>query len=102
MELKEPDKHTRIVVLEINSEDGIVTVGAVTDSVEEVIEIDEKTIESAPKFGNAISAEFIKGIGKKDDRFIIILDVDKIFSFEEVKILDSMSKEIDDSKSEEA
>ena len=65
------------------------------------IEIDEKTIENAPKFGNAISSEFIKGITKKEDRFIIILDVDKIFSFEEVKLLDSMSNEIDDSLQEE-
>ena len=101
MELKEPDKYTRIVVLEIHIDDGIVTVGAVADAVEEVIEIDEKTIENAPKFGNAISSEFIKGITKKEDRFIIILDVDKIFSFEEEKLLDSMSNEIDDSLQEE-
>lgn len=89
---KEPDKLTKIVVLEIhNADKSVTTFAAVADSVEEVIEIDDKTIECPPKFGNSISSEFIKGIGKKGERFLIILDVDKIFSYDEVKKLDTLA-----------
>lgn len=83
-------KKTRIIVLEIktnNEENEIVAFGGIADSVVEVIEIDDQTIELAPKFGNSISAEFIKGIGKKNDEFIIILDIDKVFSFDEIQTL---------------
>ena len=76
----EPTKKTRIIIIEINHVDGddvsVVTFGAIADSVEEVIDLEEDTIEPAPKFGNNISGEYIRGIGKKDNKFIIILDSD--------------------------
>ncbi len=91
LEQTEHDKNTRIIVLEVSHSGGaaerVTTFGAIADSVEEVIELDDKSIEPAPKFGNSIAGEFIRGIGKKDDRFIIILDVDKIFSEEEAASL---------------
>ena len=84
----EPTKKTRIIIIEINHVDGddvsVVTFGAIADSVEEVIDLEEDTIEPAPKFGNNISGEYIRGIGKKDNKFIIILDIDKVFSTEEI------------------
>lgn len=87
MESCEVTKKTRIIVLEIacakkeNAEsEEIQTFGAVADSVEEVMELDEKNIEPAPKFGNSIPEEYISGIGKKEDGFIIILNVDRIFT----------------------
>ncbi len=58
-----------------------------TTHVEEVIDLEEDTIEPAPKFGNNISGEYIRGIGKKDNKFIIILDIDKVFSTEEIVAL---------------
>lgn len=87
----EPTKKTRIIIIEINHVDGddvsVVTFGAIADSVEEVIDLEEDTIEPAPKFGNNISGEYIRGIGKKDNKFIIILDIDKVFSTEEIVAL---------------
>ena len=87
----EPTKKTRIIIIEINHVDGdnvsLVTFGAIADSVEEVIDLEEDTIEPAPKFGNNISGEYIRGIGKKDNKFIIILDIDKVFSTEEIVAL---------------
>ena len=65
----------------------MVTFGAIAYSVEEVIDLEEDTIEPAPKFGNNISGEYIRGIGKKDNKFIIILDIDKVFSTEEIVAL---------------
>ncbi|MBO7163560.1 MAG: chemotaxis protein CheW [Spirochaetaceae bacterium] len=87
----EPTKKTRIIIIEIvhteNDVTSVVTFGAIADSVEEVIDLEEDTIEPAPKFGNNISGEYIRGIGKKDNKFIIILDIDKVFSTEEIVAL---------------
>lgn len=80
-------KDTSIIVMEVESQDGSVVVGALADAVHEVVEIDEKSIEPAPRFGTRLSAEFIKGVGKKDDLFIIILDIDRIFNAEEIQVL---------------
>jgi purine-binding chemotaxis protein CheW len=77
-------KDTSIIVMEVESQDGAVVVGALADAVHEVVEIDEKAVEPAPRFGTRLAAEFIKGVGKKDELFIIILDIDKIFNAEEI------------------
>ncbi|MBQ0003449.1 MAG: chemotaxis protein CheW [Treponema sp.] len=84
----EPTKDTRIIVVEINkpteeNPDHICTFGAITDSVQEVLEINDKDIEPPPKFGNNISPEYISGLTKKDDKFIIILNEKIIFSASE-------------------
>ena len=71
--------------MEVKGEnDKTVTFGAIADSVQEVIELAGDEIEPSPKFGNSIAAQFIKGIGKKEDNFIIILNMDQIFSNEEI------------------
>jgi len=92
----EPTKKTRSIIIEIthmeNDEKTVTTFGAIADSVEEVIDLEEDTIEPAPKFGNNISGEYIRGIGKKDNKFIIILDIDKVFSLEEIAALKSVIK----------
>jgi len=80
-------KDTSIIVMEVESQDGAVVVGALADAVHEVVDIDDKAIEPAPRFGTRLAAEFIKGVGKKDDLFIIILDIDKIFNAEEIQVL---------------
>lgn len=84
----EPNADTRIIVVEIkrpteSDPNHICTFGAITDFVQEVLEVEDSEIEPAPKFGNNISSEFISGITKKDDQFIIILDEEKIFNEED-------------------
>jgi purine-binding chemotaxis protein CheW len=80
-------KDTSIIVMEVESQDGPVVVGALADAVHEVVDIDEKSVEPAPRFGTRLAAEFIKGVGKKDDLFIIILDIDRVFNAEDISIL---------------
>jgi purine-binding chemotaxis protein CheW len=75
---------TSIIVTEILMEEEMVTLGVLADSVQEVIDLNKESIEPAPKIGTKINAEFIEGIGKQNDHFIIILNIDKIFSFEEL------------------
>ena len=90
MEDAEPMKETRIIVMELHdNNDNVTNFGAIADSVQEVIELQEEEIDPSPKFGNSISAQFIKGIGKKEDNFIILLNLDQIFSTEEIIRLES-------------
>ncbi|MFW5826500.1 MAG: chemotaxis protein CheW [Alkalispirochaeta sp.] len=75
---------TSIIVMEVEIGGEKVTVGTLADSVQEVINLDDSQIEPAPQIGTRINTEFIRGIGKQEDRFIIILDIDRIFSEEEL------------------
>jgi len=56
------------------------------DSVREVIDMTGDEVEPAPKMGAAIDTEFIRGMARRNDEFIIILDIDKILSAEELNI----------------
>lgn len=67
-----------IIVLEGGDQNGEQTIGALTDEVHEVIEIDGSMLEKAPAFGGKVQAHYVAHIGKKDNRFIIILDIDPI------------------------
>ncbi len=80
---------TRIVVMEINMGDETTVLGAQADSVREVIEMEPHQIEPAPKIGSRWRTDFIKGIGKRDDKFILILDIDRIFSSDELALVQS-------------
>jgi purine-binding chemotaxis protein CheW len=80
-------KDTAIVVLDVVGADGEIVVGALADAVHEVVEIASDKVEPAPRFGTRLAAEFIQGVGKRDDGFIIILDIDRIFNNEEAALL---------------
>ena len=73
--------------MEVDSGDGKVVVGALADAVHEVVEIEEGAIEPAPRFGTRLAAEFIKGVGKREESFVILLDIDRVFNAEEVSLL---------------
>lgn len=80
-------KRTCVVIAEVASEEGRQEIGVVVDSVSEVLEIPEAEIEPAPAFGAKIRTDFIQGMGKVDGKFIIILDMDKVLSVEEMALL---------------
>ena len=75
---------TCIIVVEVSCEGETTVIGALVDSVQEVFELEQDQIEPAPKIGTQLKTGFVKGMGKKDDRFVIILDIDKVFSSEEL------------------
>jgi purine-binding chemotaxis protein CheW len=77
--------NTCIVVVEVILNEEKTILGALVDSVQEVFEIEPDNIEPAPKIGTKLKTEFIKGMGKREDRFIIILDIDKVFTSEELE-----------------
>ena len=78
---------TRIVVMEIALEGELTTIGTLADAVHNVMDIEQSSIEHPPKVGGKWNTDFIKGIGKHNDDFIIILNVDRIFSAEELAMV---------------
>jgi len=91
MEPTEKTVNTCIIVLEVIIENETTIVGALADSVQEVVELDPSQIEPPPRIGMKLSIDFIKGMGKLNDDFVIILDTDKIFSFDEGTVLAEMA-----------
>jgi purine-binding chemotaxis protein CheW len=87
MSKTEQSVNTCIVVLEIASEEEIIVLGALADSVQEVIELEPDQIEPAPRIGGRIGTDFIKGMGKRENAFIMILDIDKVFSLDELEAI---------------
>ncbi len=88
---------TCIIIVEISVSGETVVIGALADSVQEVIEIEPENIEPAPKIGTSLNIEFLKSMGKKDDHFMMILDIDKVLSIEDIA---AVSGDIDIKKQE--
>ncbi len=81
--------NTCIIVSEIALDDETVILGTLADSVQEVFDLDGDQIEPAPRIGTKLNTEFLKGMAKHNDGFIMILDIDKVFSasdLESVKV----------------
>jgi len=83
----------RIVVMEIELEGAVTVVGVLTDSVHDVIEIDTAEIDSSPQMGTRWRTEFIGGIGKYADQFILLLDIDRVFSSKDLAMIPDGQKE---------
>lgn len=81
---------TCIIIVEIEFDGESTVMGALVDSVREVFEMTPDNIEPAPKMGAAINAEYIKGMGRQNGQFIIIININKIFSAEELAIAKEM------------
>lgn len=88
----EKDIDTSIIVTEVMIDEDLVIMGLLTDSVKEVIELKESEIEPTPYIGTKIDTAFIKGMGKKDDNFLIVLDIDKVLTVNEISMLASPDK----------
>ena len=83
-------RRTCIVIVELGDGDDHQDLGVIVDAVNEVLEIPRGDIEPPPSFGAKIRADFIQGMGKVDNRFVIILNVDRVLSTEEITMLASM------------
>lgn len=80
----EPTRDSCIIVMEVQVDGEVLTVGGLADSVREVLELRDDLIEPPPKLGLRLKAEFIAGMGKLDEQFLILLDIDRVFSSEEL------------------
>jgi purine-binding chemotaxis protein CheW len=76
LERKEHDKDTRIIVVEITGR----TVGFIVDAVKEVLRIPMNITETPPELVAGVDSEFIRAVGKLEDRLLILIDLDKVLS----------------------
>ena len=80
------DKDTRIIVIELNS----LVVGFIVDAVSEVLRIPADTVEPTPPVAAGVDSEYISGVGKLQDRLLILLDLDKLLTAEDLHRLNSL------------
>jgi purine-binding chemotaxis protein CheW len=73
---------TCILVLELNIKNESVNMGAIVDSVQEVLEIDQNEIQPSPSLGTNYNSEIINGMTKQGDNFIMLMDINKLFTEE--------------------
>lgn len=71
--------NTCIIIIEVELDGEKTVVGAVADSVREVVDLDADQIVAPPRIGTKLNTEFIRGMGKLHDGFVIILDIDRVF-----------------------
>jgi purine-binding chemotaxis protein CheW len=83
--------HTRIIVMELDLDGEATVLGGIADSVHEVIELEPASINPPPRIAMRWRTDFIQGMGKRGDDFIIILDVDAVFSAEELAVVSEAS-----------
>ena len=82
--------NTCIIIVEIEMEGEVTVLGALADSVQEVLDLEPDQIEPPPRIGTKLRTEFIRGMGKRDDQFIIILDIDRVFSADEIAAIEEI------------
>lgn len=83
----ETTRRTCIVIVEIAHEQQQLELGIAVDAVSAVVEIADSEIEPPPNFGARLRADFISGMGKLGDKFVIILAIDKVLSIEELSAI---------------
>ena len=76
--------NTCIIVVEVNMDGDTTILGALADSVQEVVEMEPESIETAPHIGTKLNTDLIKGMGKVGTSFVMILDIHKLFSSAEL------------------
>ena len=86
-------RRTCIVIVEMENDGEIQDVGVVVDSVSEVMDVGVSAIQSAPAFGAKISSDFIEGMVEVNERFVIILKIDRVLSIDEMALLSSIEQD---------
>jgi len=87
MSKTEQTVNTCIIITEVAVDGEATVLGALADSVQEVMELGPDQIEPAPKIGTKLNTQFIMGMGKQNERFVIMLDIDQVFSTDELALV---------------
>ena len=75
-----------IIIIEIMSDGEKALIGILVDAVKEVLNLNNDQIEPPPKMGTRLKTEYIRGMGKRGDEFMIILDADRVFSTDDLNL----------------
>jgi purine-binding chemotaxis protein CheW len=87
IEEKEYDEKTSIIVVEIEDKSNRIHIGVIVDSVSEVLNVSAEDLEPTPKFGVALNTEFILGMAKGNDTVRTMLDIDKVLTTDDIKLI---------------
>lgn len=87
-----PGKRTSIIIIELGSEDEKLMIGVVVDEVSEVLDLSANQIEPAPAFGAKIRTDFISGMGKVNEQFLVLLDVEQVLSIDELSSVRDLNR----------
>jgi purine-binding chemotaxis protein CheW len=83
----QPTRRTCVVILEVQSDEEQLDVGIIVDGVNQVIDIPQSEIEPPPSFGAKLRTDFIRGMGKVNGSFVVILDSATVLSIHEIAAL---------------
>ncbi|GFO64627.1 MULTISPECIES: chemotaxis protein CheW [Geomonas] len=90
MAMAEQTVNTCVIIVEVELEGERVVMGAMADAVQEVMDLEPDQIEPPPRIGTKLNTDFIKGMGKHNEQFIIILDIDKVFTSGELELVQEL------------
>ncbi|TGK86803.1 purine-binding chemotaxis protein CheW [Leptospira noumeaensis] len=90
----ETNRKTCIIITEVKMENEIIDVGLLVDAVNEVVDITPESIEEPPSFGSKIRLDFIQGLGKLENKFVIILKVNQILELSELQAIQESSSNV--------
>lgn len=93
MAMSETTLHACIIIVEVELDAEQVVTGAMADALQELLDLEPGQIEPAPRIGTKMNSDFIKGMGKLNDQAIIILDIDRVFSTDDLTTLSGVADE---------
>ena len=96
----EVSRRTCIIILEVQHNDDLQYLGVVVDTVTAVLDIADTDIEPPPSFGARLRSDFISGMGKVGDQFVIILDINHVLSIEELSLLSEQDAQLNEAETE--
>ena len=94
-------KKSCIVLVEVNHSLESNIIGMMVDEVHEIVQIDEHDTQPPPDFGTEIRTDFISSMGRVDERFIILLDVNHVLSIEDISTITKIKHEHENNSGEE-
>ncbi len=86
MPLRKPDQKYILIILDMNIGNFQTKLGAIADGVTDVVSISKKEIKEVPEMGSTFDSKFLKGMIERNSEFTMLLDIDKIFTEDEINI----------------
>ncbi len=86
-------ERTCIIVVSVTREGGtMTTLGIIVDEVSDVLSLPDEAIEATPEFGTEVDTSFIKGVGRADERVVLLLDIDRVLSGAQLSVVEAAAR----------
>ncbi len=88
-------RYACIIIVEMHYGDSAMDIGVIVDAVSRVIDLKNSDIDNTPTFGGNIRTDFVTGLGKIDEQFVILLDMESVLSMSDLKMLSEVADDND-------